>query len=135
MISIIPIIIFYFNFYIIINPIDLSGTRKIYIRSNITTKNIDSRNGKNLSNIIDSVPVDVGNFEVLRYNNNEGFRTKINDHIINSINIILEDDNGSEIDINNHCSITLEFNKVINDNIINIDKSQIKPNVTDIINN
>ena len=52
--------------------------------------------------IIDSVPVDVGNFEVLRYNNNEGFRTKINDHIINSINIILEDDNGNEIDINNH---------------------------------
>ena len=26
--------------------------RKIYIRSNITTKNIDSRTGKNLSNII-----------------------------------------------------------------------------------
>ena len=36
-------------------PIDLSGTRKIYVRSNITTKNIDSRTGKNLSNIIDSV--------------------------------------------------------------------------------
>ena len=61
-----------------------------------------------------SVPVDVGNFEVLRYNNNEGFRTKINDHVIDSINIILEDDKGSEIDINNHWSITLEFNKVIN---------------------
>ena len=74
----------------------------------------------------------------MRYNNNEGFRTKINDHIINSINIILEDDNESEIDINNHWSITLEFNKVINDNIINVDKSQIKPNVTyftDVINN
>ena len=90
---------------------------------------------KNLSNIIDSVPVDVGNFEVLRYNNNEGFRTKINDHIINSINIILEDDNSNEIDINNHWSIALEFNKVINDNIINIDKSQIKPNIADVINN
>ena len=75
----------------------------------VTTKNIDSRNGKNLSNIIDSVSVDVGNFNVLRYNNNEGFRTKINDHIINSINIILEDDNGSEIDINNHWSITLHI--------------------------
>ena len=71
----------------------------------------------------------------MRYNNNEGFRTKINDHIRNSTNIILEDDNGSEIDINNHWSIILEFNKVINDNIINIDKSQIKPNITDIINN
>ena len=74
----------------------------------------------------------------MRYSNNEGFRTKINDHIINSINIILEDDNGSEIDINNHWSITLEFNKVINDNILNVDKSQIKPNFTDftdVINN
>ena len=38
----------------------------------------------------------------------------------------MEDDNGNEININNHCSITLEFNKVINDNIINVDKSQIK---------
>ena len=71
----------------------------------------------------------------MRYNNNEGFRTKINGHIINSINIILEDDNGSEIDINNHWSITLEFNKVINDNILNVNKSQIKPNITDVINN
>ena len=71
-------------------------------------------------------------------NDNEGFRTKINDNIINSINIILEDDNGSEIDINNHWSITLEFNKVINDNILNVDKSQINPkvtDVTDVINN
>ena len=32
------------------------------IKAKRTTKNIDSRNGKNLSNIIDSVPVDVGNF-------------------------------------------------------------------------
>ena len=31
-----------------ITPIDLSGTRKIYVRSNITTKNIDGRTGKNL---------------------------------------------------------------------------------------
>ena len=36
-------------------------------------------------------------------------RQKINDHIINSINIILEDDNGSEIDINNHWSITFKI--------------------------
>ena len=71
----------------------------------------------------------------MRYNNNEGFRTKINNHIINSINIILEDDNSSEIDINNHWSIKLEFNKVINDNILNINKSQINPKVTDITNN
>ena len=33
---------------------------------------------------------------------------KINNHIIDSLTIILEDDNGSEIDINNHWSITLD---------------------------
>ena len=74
----------------------------------------------------------------MRYNNNEGFRTKINDHVIDSLTIILEVNNGSDIDINNHWSITLEFNKLINDNILNVDKSQIKPNVidfTDVINN
>ena len=62
----------------------------------------------------------------MRYNNNQGFRTKINDQIMDSLTIILDDDNGSEIDINNNWSITLEFNKVINDNIINIDESKIK---------
>ena len=55
---------------------------------------------RKIENIEDSVPVDVGNFEVLRYNNNEGFRTKINNHVIDSITIILEDDN-KKIEIKN----------------------------------
>ena len=30
-----------------------------------------------LSNIINIIPIDVGNFDILRYKNNEGFKTKI----------------------------------------------------------
>ena len=57
--------------------INFSQVIQKFLLNLIIKKNIDSRTGKNLSNIIDSVPADVGNFEVLRYNNNEGFRTKI----------------------------------------------------------
>ena len=60
-------------------PIDLSGSREVYVRTNLTTKNIDSRTGKTSSNIIDSVPINVSNFDVLKYTNVEGFRTKIKD--------------------------------------------------------
>ena len=81
----------------------------------------------------------IGNYYQVKNKNtgqiNTKKTTKINEHIISYINIILEYDNGSKIDINNHWSITLEFNKVINDNILNIDKSQIKPNITDVNNN
>ena len=34
---------------------------------------------------------------VVSYNNNEGFRTKINDHVIDSLTIILEDDNAEDV--------------------------------------
>ena len=111
-----------------VKPIDLSGTREVYIRSNLTTKNIDSRSGKTTSNIIDSVPINVNNFDVLKYTNTEGFRTKIKDQNISYINIILEDDEGNEIDIKNNWSITLEFNKIMNDNLTLMDQTEIKNN-------
>lgn len=109
-----------------IKPIDLSGTREVYIRSNLTTRNIDSRSGKMSSNIIDSVPINVENYDVLRYSNTDGFRTKIKDQNISLLNIVIEDDRSNEIDLNNDWSLTLEFNKVVNDNVTEIDQTKIK---------
>lgn len=110
-------------------PIDLSGTKSIYIRSNLSTENID-RNGRK-SNIIDIVPIDVNNFDILRYKNQDGFRTKINNKIICDINIILEDDRGRKIDINNDWEIVIEFNKIINNNYPVINE-KTKPDIEDI---
>jgi len=113
-----------------IRPIDLSGTRSIYIKSNLSTDNID-RTGKK-SNLIDIIPIDVNNFDILRYRNQEGFRTRTNAHLITDINIILEDDRGRYIDINNDWELVLEFNTIINDRAT-IDKIN-QPNIEDVEN-
>ena len=103
--------------------IDLAGTREIYIRTNLLVSNIDSRNGS--SNIIDSVSIDVNNYNVLKYKNTEGFKSKIKDKLISFINTILEDYYGREIDINHNWNITFEIDKIINNNIPDIDTSKI----------
>ena len=108
-----------------VRPIDLSGTRSIYIRSNLSTSNID-RNGQE-SNIIDIIPIDVNNFDILRYRNLDGFRTIIKNQNIDEIMIILEDDRGNKIDINNNWEIVMEFNTIVNDNIPDPDVTNIKP--------
>jgi hypothetical protein len=107
-----------------IKPIDLSGTKSIFIKTNLTTKNNDSRSGKTSTCILDNIPINVDNFTVLRYYNFDGFRTKINDQVISFINIILEDDKQNQININNDYSITLEFNTIMND-VPNIDKTDL----------
>ena len=106
-----------------IKPIDLGGSRSIYIKSNLSTQNID-RYGIS-SNIIDIIPIDVSNYDILRYKNYDGFRTKIKNQIIDNINIILEDDKGMKIDINNDWEMVLEINKINIDNAPSIDSSKL----------
>ena len=63
-------------------------------------------------------------FNILRYKNYDGFRTKIKNQIIDNINIILEDDKGMKIDINNDWEMVLEINKINIDNAPSIDSSK-----------
>ena len=112
-----------------IKPIDLGGTRSIYIKSNLSTQNID-RNGI-VSNIIDIIPIDVSNYDILRYKNLDGFRTKIKNQMIDTINIILEDDRGNNIDINNDWELVLEINKINIANSPVVDSTKII-NIDDI---
>ena len=95
-------------------PIDLSGTKTLYIRTNLVTSNIDSRSGKMGSYIIDNIPITVDNFSVLRYYNFHGFRTIVKNQSISEINIVIEDGLGRQVDIQNDFSLTLEFNVVVN---------------------
>ena len=106
-------------------PIDLSGTKTLYIRTNLVTDNIDSRSGKQGSYVLDNIPITVDNFFVLRYYNYHGFHTIIKDQTISEINVIIEDGKGQQIDIKNDFSLTLEFNIVMND-LPNIDKNNLK---------
>jgi hypothetical protein len=108
-----------------IKPIDLSGTKSLFIRTNLSCSNNDSRSGKTATNIINSIPINVDNFTVLRYVNYDGFRTKIKNQTISEINVIIEDDKQNMININNDYSITFEFNTVINQTI-NVDKNDLK---------
>ena len=108
-------------------PADLTGTQSIYIRTNLTTKNIDSTNGLSTSNILDVVPVDVDNFNILKYSNYEGYKVQITDSYITHIDVVITDDNGNEIDIKNHYSLSIEINQIKNDKFAfsNIDHSRI----------
>ncbi len=81
--------------------------------------------GITATNIINSIPINVDNFTVLRYVNYDGFRTKIKDQSISYINVIIEDDKQNMININNDYSITFEFNTVMNQTI-SVDKDDIK---------
>ena len=51
---------------ICVRSIDLSGTREIYIRTNLVTRNIDSLNCGTSGKILDSIPIDVDNYSTLR---------------------------------------------------------------------
>ena len=114
-----------------IKPIDLGGSRSIYIKSNLSTDNYNIY-GKT-SNIIDIIPINVSNFDILRYTNSEGFKMKIHDQSIYSINIILEDDHQNKIDINNDWELVLELNKIVNSNYPLTNNVVDKPNIQDII--
>ena len=106
-------------------PIDLSGTKTLYIRTNLVTSNIDSRSGKIGSYILDNIPITVDNFAVLRYYNFHGFRTIIKNQTISEINVVIEDGLGRQVDIQNDFSLTLEFNVIINTSP-NFDKNNFK---------
>lgn len=105
-------------------PIDLSGSREVYIScNNLTVNNIDSRNGNIVSHIIDHIPIDVGNYDILKYTNSTLFKTAIIDNIIDSFDIILYDDENYVIPILHNWSMTLEFTEV--EVIRNIDYQKI----------
>ena len=112
-------------------PIDLSGSREIYIGSNLTVKNIDSRDGLITSHLIDHVPIDVSNYDILKYINQTSFKTIIIDNNIIEFRIILYDDENNIIPILHNWSMTLELHEIKNIKLQNFNYK----NMNDVLNN
>jgi hypothetical protein len=101
------------NKYILEMPYlaNTSGSKNIYIRTNIITSNLNVVN--NDANIIKSVPVDVPPFGIIQYSNNQGIETLIKNRELNNLEIELLDDNLNYINFNNiEWAICLEIKTV-----------------------
>jgi hypothetical protein len=75
--------------------VDLSGTREIYVKSNLHTINLDSRIGTMTSSILAKIPVVVDSKCFIYYSNLTQNRSILKDRSINKIQITLEDDEGN----------------------------------------
>ena len=95
-------------------PIDLSGSREIYIHSNLSVLNINSLNGNLTSHVIDHIPINIVSNDILKYSNNTNFKTKITNNKIDNIEIILRDDENFKLPLLHHWSITLELTEIEN---------------------
>lgn len=104
-------------------PCNTLGTKNIYIKSNFMLSNYNSLTQDYVT--IATIPVNVEPFGIILYNNFSNITHKINNKIIDSINIELFDDNNNLIDFNNiEWTITLETNSFTNLNITNNNLTQ-----------
>ena len=109
-----------------VNGVDLSGTREMYICTNIRTLTLDSRIGTANSSILAKVPINVSNGNILTYNNLNGFRNVSMNNIINNIHVRIEDDNGNLLTVNKHYSMSIELH--ITPNKLMIYSNMLPPN-------
>ena len=93
---------------------DLSGTREIYVKTNLHTINLDSRIGTITSSIIAKVPVVVDNMNFIYYSNITQNRIILKDRTINNIQIVLEDDEGNLLDLTMNYSLSLDVHIIPN---------------------
>jgi len=91
------------------NCVDLSGTKAIYLQTQLGNYNIDSRTGQNTS-VLTKIPVDTGGNGILKYTNKTNYKSAITAKHIGHLHIQLEDDNRNIIDFNGvNYSITFQL--------------------------
>lgn len=98
------------NKYILIFPYigDVSGSKNIYIETNLITNNLSLSN--NSCNILKSIPINVSPYSIIMYNNNENIESIIKNRNVDYLEIKLKDDDNKLINFNNiSWSITLEI--------------------------
>ena len=96
------------------NQVDLSGTREIYIKSNLHTISLDSRIGTMTSSILAKIPVTVDSHNLIYYSNITQNRSVLKDRSISRIQITLEDDEGNLLNLTQHYSLTIDVNIIPN---------------------
>ena len=94
------------------DQVDLAGTREIYVKSSLTTMNLDSRIGSLTSNVLAKIPVTGNNGNFIYYQNSTNFRSIVRDRNINMIEIKLEDDRGNALNLTHHYSCSIDFHVV-----------------------
>lgn len=92
--------------------VDLTGTRSVFIKTNLSTRCIDSFS-KGRSNILAKIPVLVASGQVLYYSNPGQFKTSITETDINVIEVLLLDENHQPLDFNGcNWSMTLQLDVI-----------------------
>lgn len=98
---------------ILVGPydVDMSGTRSIYVDSNIGLSNHDSQSGGGFGSILARICVNQRKGTILNYVNNTDFRSLIRERSITNIQITLRDDdrNVLDYDANEYWAATLRI--------------------------
>jgi hypothetical protein len=89
--------------------VNLSGINSIYIHSNISPANFDSRNNSTLGTLV-RVPIDTTRNGILHYQPAKPFSFILQNQSIDYFQIKLEDDNRNHIDLNGqHWTMTIQI--------------------------
>lgn len=92
--------------------VDLAGTRSVFVKTNLSTKCLDSLH-KGRSNILSKIPVVVESGQVLHYANPSQFKTAITETDVSVIEVFLLDEDHQLLDLNGKdWSMTLQFDVV-----------------------
>ena len=96
------------------NPLNLLGILKIKIQSHaLNTISFDSAGGNTNKNILAVLPIEVGNFGLIQYDNLSNLEIPLNVKMINAIDIQLYGDDGNLINFNGiDWSISLVLNVI-----------------------
>jgi type 1 fimbria pilin len=93
--------------------VNLLGFSAIYLRSNFTTTNLESRTGS-FSQILCKCPVNASGNGVVSYTGS-GFKSTIFEQNLSGISLMLEDEHGHEIDLNGQpFQVTIQVDVQIN---------------------
>jgi len=97
-----------------VNPLNLLGILKIKIQSHaLNTISFDSAGGNTNKNILAVLPIEVGNFGLIQYDNLSNLEIPLNVKMINAIDIQLYGDDGNLINFNGiDWSISLVLNVI-----------------------
>ena len=98
--------------------VNLSGTKAIYIKSNLHTISLDTRIGTMTSSILAKIPVVMDTYNFINYVNITQNRKILKDRSINKIQITSEDDQGRPLDITDDYNLTIDVHIIPNKYLI-----------------
>lgn len=103
---------------------DLSGLGGIFIQTNFLTSSQDSKT-KNLTSILQKIPINQSGNGVVFYTNKNGYKTQIFEKTVNEIHIKILDEDQNTLDMNNaRWRLTLGLDFVYQENYRSIESRE-----------